>query len=593
VIAKAVYSTCNLCAKNPTAPPLWQIRAHSAIDDEQHQRLEYTDAELQMFGVPVAYFPYFWNASPTAKRQSGLLVPSIGVNSHLGEFFAQPYYWVINDQSDATFTPLISTREWPELSVQYRLRFNKGFFTMDGAAGYLDNSPQATIGLLGQYNINENWRAGLDVNRASSADFVRDYQLGNLLTGDPNTLTSNIYAEGFGEGAYSRIETRFYQGLNDTIINSELPIVLPRYQYNYIGRPDALGGTLSLDTGAFNVLRTTGTNTRRANLTVNWNRPFTGALGDLWSVTLHADAAAYNASQFNQQPNFGTRDDIDAARAYPAIATDFRWPFMRSSGAWGTQVIEPMAEVIVAPVEGGSQLNKYPNEDSLDIFNFTDTNLFGFHRFGGIDRLEGGVRANIAMHGVWYVGGTALDGLIGQSYRSVTDTWLPERTGLRDQVSDVVSRLSFTPTGWLDLTYRNRLSHQDLALRYQEATAAVGTPKFQVTGGYIYSDFDPYFFYDQPQPPPAGSPFFIPRNEVSLGASTRLGRYRFDGSVQRDLATGKMVAAGADAIYEDECFIADVRFFRRFTDFNGDNGSTTVLLQFTFKTIGQFGFHAL
>jgi LPS-assembly protein len=54
-----------------------------------------------------------------------------------------------------------------------------------------------------------------------------------------------------------------------------------------------------------------------------------------------------------------------------------------------------------------------------------------------------------------------------------------------------------------------------------------------------------------------------------------------------------MVAAGADAAYEDECYILDFRFYRRYTSFNGDNGGTTVLVQMTFKTIGQFGYKAL
>ena len=79
----------------------------------------------------------------------------------------------------------------------------------------------------------------------------------------------------------------------------------------------------------------------------------------------------------------------DAARALPQAALDFRWPFMRDSGAWGTQLIEPMAQIVVAPQAGDSQVNKYPNEDSLDL-EFTDANLFGFNRFTGIDRLEGG-----------------------------------------------------------------------------------------------------------------------------------------------------------------------------------------------------------
>jgi LPS-assembly protein len=54
-----------------------------------------------------------------------------------------------------------------------------------------------------------------------------------------------------------------------------------------------------------------------------------------------------------------------------------------------------------------------------------------------------------------------------------------------------------------------------------------------------------------------------------------------------------MVGFGANATYEDECFIVALNLYRRYTSFNGDNGSTTALVQLTFKTIGQFGFRAL
>ena len=72
------------------------------------------------------------------------------------------------------------------------------------------------------------------------------------------------------------------------------------------------------------------------------------------------------------------------------MAVDVRWPFMRDGGAWGTQIIEPIAQLVVAPRAGDSQLTRIPNEDSLDL-EFTDANLFGFNRFPGIDRLEGGL----------------------------------------------------------------------------------------------------------------------------------------------------------------------------------------------------------
>jgi LPS-assembly protein len=591
-LSRVVYSTCNLCAKDPTRPPLWQLRALSAVQDLEHKKIEYQDAVLEMYGIPVAYMPYFWHVDPSVKRASGLLIPSLGNSSHIGVFFAQPYYWVLDDQSDATFTPMITTKEGPQLSVEYRRRFNNGNLQLDGSVGSTDGSAQATIFAKGQFSLNDTWRYGFDIARTSSADYVRNFSLSTPVGTNPALLTSQVYAEGFGQGAYSRLDVRFYQSLSDAVVGSTLPLVLPRYQYSYFGEPDALGGRLSLDFNAFNVVRTVGTNTRRAAFTADWTRPFVGQLGDLWTIKLHNDAIAYDANAFNEQPNFGPVSQVNTARALPQAAVDFRWPFMRDSGVWGTQIIEPMAEIIVAPQVGDSQFNKYPNEDSLD-FEFSDANLFGFNRFPGVDRLEGGTRANVALHGVWYLAGTTFDGLIGQSYRTNKDNAVPIWSGLRDTVSDVVARASFAPTDWLNLTYRTRLDHRDFAVRMADALATVGVPKFSVNAGYIYTTYDPYTFYNQPPPPPAGNQFYTPRNEITLGVSSNVGQYRFNGWMRRDLQLKQMVAVGADAAYEDECYILDFRFYRRYTSFNGDNGSTTVLVQVTLKTIGQFGYKAL
>ena len=591
-LSRVVYSTCNICAQHPDRPPLWQLRALSAVQDLEHKKIEYTDATLEMFGIPVAYFPYFWHVDPSVKRASGLLIPSAGYSSHIGAFFAQPYYWVIDGQSDATFTPMITSDAGPNLDVRYRRRFNDGYLTLDASGGYVNNSPQGTIYLNGQFDYDQNWRWGFNINRASSVSYVNDFHLTHDLGSDPNLLTSQIYLEGFGQGAYSRLDTRFYQGLDTSIVDSKLPVVLPRYQYSYFGTPDFLGGRTMVDAGAFNVVRVDGTNTRRANLSLEWDRPFVGQLGDMWTAKFHMDSAAYDASQFNEQPNYGLTDSVDNARALPQAAIDWRWPFMRNSGAWGTQVIEPMAEIIVAPQSGNSQYELYPDEDSLDL-EFTDANLFGFNRFTGIDRLEGGSRANLALHGAWYLGGTTLDGMIGQSYQPTVNNVMPVGSGLHDTVSDIVGRVSFTPTPWLDMTYRTRLDRKTLATRFADATAAFGPRNLNVTAGYIYTSTNPYELYDQVLPPPAGSSYYYPRNEISLAATASQGPYRLSAFARRDLATNQMVAIGGDAVYENECFIFDLRFYRRYTSFNGDDGSTTLLLQLTFKTVGQLGFNAL
>jgi len=591
-LTKVVYSTCNLCATDPTKPPLWQIKADRAVQDLEHKKIEYYDASLEIYGTPVAYMPYFWHVDPSVRRESGILPPLFGNSSNLGVFFAQPYYWVIDDQSDMTFTPMITTKAGPQLDTEYRRRFNEGTLTINGSVGYLNDEVQGSIASSGQFAWDDTWRWGFTINRASSADYVRDFHLTSGLSGDPNVLSSQLYVEGFGDGAYARLDSKFYQALNSAVNSSSLPTVLPRYLYNYVGLPDELGGRLSVSSSDFNVLRTIGTSTRRASLTADYAIPVTGLLGDQWKFTLHGDAIGYDANNLYETPSFGSSNFTDTARALPQMSVNLRWPFARDGGAWGTQLVEPIMEVIAAPQAGDSQLSKYPNEDSLD-FQFTDSNLFGFNHFPGIDRLEGGMRANVGLHGAWYLGGTTFDGLVGQSYRTTKDTVFPVQSGLQDTVSDIVARGSLAPTDWLSLTYRTRLDKNTLQTHFSEALSSIHFSHVDVSGGYIYSNYNPYTYYEQGPPPPAGNAYYFPRNEITAGLGAHYDNFRFNGYARRDLATGKMVAYGTDSIYEDECFIFDLRVFRRYTSVNGDAGSTTVLFLLTFKTIGQFGYRAL
>lgn len=591
-LSRVVYSTCDLCPKDPNRPPLWQVRAESAVQDNERKVIEYQHASLQMWGVPVAYAPFFWHPDPSVKRASGILPPSMGIGTKVGAFFAQPYYWVIDDQSDMTIVPTITSKSGPDLNVEYRRRFNNGMIVFNPSVGYTDNAIQGAIATKGQFSIDDTWRWGFDINRASSVRYLLNFNRSASFAGNLNLLSSQIFAEGFGQGAYARVDGRAYQSLNTNTASSRLPLVFPRVQYSYFGLPDSLGGRTIITTDAFNVMRADGTTTRRGRMSLTWERPFTGALGDLWKISLHNDAVAYDAVHMNSQPSFGQSGRINTARAQPQMAVDVRWPFARNSGAWGTQVIEPIAQVIVAPQTGDSQRYRYPNEDSLD-FEFSDANLFGFNRFPGVDRLEGGVRANVALRGAWYLNGTAFEGLIGQSYRTTKNTIFPAESGLRDQVSDIVMRGTFTPNRYLDLTYRTRLDKRNLATRMAEATASFGVKEFRATTGYFYSSYNPFPFYDQPAPPPAGSEYYTARNEVIASVSSDWGRYRVQGFARHDLSNKRIVAYGADLIYEDECFIFDLRVYRRNTSLNNDNGSTTVLLLFTFKTLGEVGYRAL
>ena len=585
-LSRAVYSTCDLCRTDPTKPPLWQLRAYSAVQDQEKKRIEYQDVVLDFAGVPVAYFPYFYHADPSVKRASGFLVPSVGHSKHIGQFATIPYYLVIDDHSDVLIRPTLGTEAGPNLNLNYRRRFNDGILNLNGDVGYDQSRLQAAIFASGRFSYDETWRYGFDINRATSSNYLRDFRSQN----QSSVLTSQLFVEGFGVGAYTRLDARAYQGLVDTIKQSRLPYVLPRYQYSFFGQPDALGGRFTLETQNFNVFREQGTITQRAAVSLGWQRPFRGAFGEVYNLTLRTDAAGYVAHHLNQSPNFSSVNSAETARAQPTVALEMRWPLLRDGGASGTQIIEPIVQLLAGPNTGSSRNQRIPNEDSLD-FEFTDSNLFALNRFSGIDRQEGGLRANVALHANWtFANGAILDGLVGQSFRAHRDDTFPVGSGLERKASDIVARATFSPVDWFDLTGRARFDNRNAKVKFADGVAGVGRPWLRVTAGYLYSTVNPYALYDQATVPAS---YFTPRNEGTLGVSTAIGHYRLAGYARRDLNAPRMVSTGVRATYEDECFIFDLNFNRRYTSVNGDKGSTLVLFQLTFKTVGQFGFNAL
>lgn len=586
VLTKMVYSACNLCKSDPSAPPLWQIRATSATRDLEHKMIEYRNAEMEIDGFPVFYLPYMTQPDPSVKRQTGLLIPSLGVSSRLGFFVTLPYYIVIDKESDITLTPILAVKTGPVLDAKYRRDFNSGVVHIDVSGGTDHGKFGDSIFSDGTFDLSQDFRAGFAYNRASSPAYLNDF---NIL---PNVsyLTSDAYLEGFSPGAYARLDASTYQGLVASVTQSELPVVAPHGQYHFESNQDSIGGRYSIDADVFNIFRHVGTSTRRAEVTGGYAVPFQGPWGQLWQARFEAIAASYDATHLYQQPNFSTLNGASTGRVQPYGALFMRWPFMRPAGRLGSQIVEPEVQFVASPEIGTSQNLRIPNEDSLDL-EYSDANLFDFNRYPGIDRLEGGERVDYALHSAWYLpGGALLDGILGQSYRfHKDDDYLP-LSGLTDNASDIVGRATIAPTPFFNLTYRTRLNHTDYGARMIDATASVGNDHLRFTGGYLYTNTDPYVLYDQSVIPAA---YFTPRREFTANASTAFGPWSLAAGTERNLSTGQFDDASFNGSWQNECTVVSVIFYDRFTSFNLDNGSTTVLIQLTFKTLGNVGFNAL
>ena len=133
VINKGIFTTCN---KDKNCPP-WAIKAEKITHDKKNKKLIYDNATLKIFDVPVLYFPKFFHPDPSVKRQSGLLTPKMSNSNILGNTINIPYFHVISENKDLTFSPTISDKETTFLQTEYRQENKNSNFIAD--IGFVNN----------------------------------------------------------------------------------------------------------------------------------------------------------------------------------------------------------------------------------------------------------------------------------------------------------------------------------------------------------------------------------------------------------------------------------------------------------------------
>ncbi|HLW90053.1 MAG TPA: LPS-assembly protein LptD [Roseiarcus sp.] len=405
----------------------------------------------------------------------------------------------------------------------------------------------------GTFYINDKWSYGWDITALSDRYYLFDYKLkttdiSRYYIAD---LTSSVYLRAQGDRSFFDLSGYHFEGLNQNDFEQSEPWVpvldynktydLPADQTHGIGgqatvdvnvtsvtRAAALYqsiGALTLDktyalypvcetaTGAPNytpgncLLRGIGGNYTRASLQLSWERKFTDPIGEVWTpfvfARLDGEETALNTDQnfnffnnetgggvnFAQPAFFGGQSNDIAGRAMPGVGLEYRYPWF-SSTPIGTQVIEPIAQIIARPNEMNPKLQ--PNEDAQSLV-FDDTTLFEWNKYSGYDRVEGGGRVN---YGVQYtanfnngghanfVAGESIQ-LFGQNSFAIGDAAATGlESGLDKKYSDFVSRQRIAPISTVSFTTKEQFDSADFALKRFDAIANVAFGNFSTNLDY-------------------------------------------------------------------------------------------------------------
>jgi len=640
VFQSGVYTACEPCRDDPRKPPLWQVKAVRIIHNEQEKMVYFENAAVEFFGVPLMWFPYLAEPDPSVKQKTGVLVPNYSSSTAYGFGIDIPYYFALAPNYDLTLTPRVTTTQGLLMQSEFRMRFDEGRLTVRAAG--IDQLDKGLFGVgapdylnfrgafeaSGHFNLSPQWNWGFDAVAATDPLFFYDYRIRPLQAGLGDSLlaqvtegVSQLFLSGRGDTSYFDIRAIHYYGYSPSDVQQQLPNVLPLIDYQYTFEQPVVGGELSTKfnfTGInrqqadFQPITLNAQNTNacaansadpyartaancmlsgvagdyaRLSAQADWRSQYIDPLGQVWIpfASLRADGAAMQIPNDPGTSNFISPGDSEVVRAMPAVGLEYHYPFIGVT-SWGTQTIEPIAQLIVRPNE--TNIGKLPNEDSQSLI-FDDTNLFKVDKFAGWDRIEGGTRANA---GIQYTAqfnqGGFVNMLFGQSYQlfglnsfaveTPTNTGLG--TGLDKPISDYVARVAYQPNQYYSFIARFRFDEETFATERMEFEARATFDRWNAS--VLYGDYAAQ--------PELG--FLARREGILTQAAYKLTEnWVVNGAVRYDLVADKISEARVGFGYVDDCFILSFNYITDFLYTGVVAANQTYMLSFSLRTLGGSG----
>ena len=554
-------SSCKVCKGDPT--PLWEIRARRVVHDEVERQIYFDRAQFRLAGVPILYIPRLRMPDPTLKRATGFLMPSVRTTSDLGTGIKLPYFIVLGPSADLTLTPYLTTKQSRTVELRYRRAFRTGDILVTGSLSRDDILPGKTRGYLrvtGGFTLPERFRLSFDGQTVTDPAYMLDYGIGNQ---DRLDSRVNINRTRRNEHISARIIS--FQTLRDDEVDSAIPSLVADLTFHRRFSLGPLGGEGGLRLQTHNQYRASvnpldgtdsddipdGRDIGRISARIDWRKSFVLPMGIEGSVLGEMTADAYQI----------TDDAVFAGsttRTHGSGGIELRWPWVKAEAGGGSQVIEPVVQLLFS----SSDAEELPNEDST-LVEFDEGNLFALDRFPGSDAVERGPRANVGVSWTRYdPAGWSMGVTVGRVFREADLGQFGPGSGLAGQKSDWLAAANFTLADGLAITGR-LVMDDDLSLTKGEARLALNGPKTSISTSMIWAVADP--LENRPDP----------TREISLDARRKLNpNWTASFSGRYDFVADRGTVAGLGLEFLNECVRFDVSLSRRFTSSTSVNPTT-------------------
>ena len=470
VIKKGVFTTCK---KDADCPP-WQFKAGEIKHDKLKKTIYYKNAWLEIYDKPVFYFPKFFHPDPTVERQSGFLFPKIKSSSSHGDSLSIPYYKVLSENKDFTFTPKIYTDNKALFQNEYR-QVNKNSSHILDFSLNRDNSRSKThffSNSLAKINLLNFESSELEINieTSSNNNYLKSHKIKSEITNNNSLLNSFVSIKANTEDL--SIETKFeaYEDLTAENDSDKYQYLLPGFELskNFNNNFTLLtnGYHKNYDTNVFEKVLIN--DLKFSSLPKINSKGFVNKLDILLkNVTTDSKNSIEYTNDFRSQ-NFGS------------LLYDISYP-MRNIGNNYKNLLTGKASIMYSP-------NKNKNLQDLDR-KLNISNIFSHNRLGLTDSVEGGQSLTL---GVDYElidksKNSILKGGLATVLRDRNET-LPTKSTLNNRSSDLIGSINFKPKEEININYNFSVDNNLESTNYNFLSADLTVNKFVTTFEYLQED---------------------------------------------------------------------------------------------------------
>ena len=472
IIKKGVFTTCK---KNSDKCPPWKFRAEEIKHDKSKQTIYYKNAWLDLYDQPVIYFPKFFHPDPTVKRQSGFLTPRFESSSSLGDSLSVPYFKVISESKDLTFSPKIFGENEGLFQNEYRQENKKSSHISDISLKRKKNNSKThffsnTLATL-DLSFFESSELELNIETTSDDNYLKSHKIESEITNNNSLLSSFLSIKGNNKDLYVQAKVEAYEDLTKENSGDKYQYLLPNFEIlkNFNNNLNLVsnGYHKNYDTNVFEKVLIN--DLRYSSIPKINSKGFINKFNLLLkNVTTESDNSDEYKNEFRSQ-NFGS------------VLYDISYP-LKKEGKNFDNFLSGKASFMYSP-------NKNKNIKDLDR-KIDVNNIFNQNRLGLNDSVEGG--QSLTLGGEFKItdklNNSILTAGLASVLRDKNEQKLPKSSTINNKSSDIIGSLNFKPNSNFNLDYNFSLDNDLNSTNYNLIKADLTINKFVTSFEFLQED---------------------------------------------------------------------------------------------------------